>query len=490
MLPNAAVVTKGRGVTGSLSWRARRSATASSAPILALFTLGLLSLGLLTLARSAQAQTAQPWLADRRETQGAGIRTGNLELHPGIAAELGYDSNYFLSAGTDEEPVIPTLRFRLTPSLSLSTLGSARTSPGGTNEGDVPADPPKARFKSSVAVSYDKLFALDSEREDAVNSRSYLGADLGAQLNILPEKPWGADLAVGYNRVAQPYNTPGQLALDHSTYSGGGDLRWRPGGGLLEWYWGYSARLTTYDDPAFALDTINHNFRTRGVWRFLPRTGLFYQGDFGLVQHRFFEARVPDSNPVASQLGVNGLITSSLGALVMGGWKAIFFAPYPNGVVEEFDSPIGRAELTWFMGGQGSLDETSADVGFSTLKLGFLHDGYPSELSNYYRIDKGYIQLSAMLGGIVFLQAEAGAAFVRHALPRSEDGRALLNGRLREWRQDVSLYGEYRIARTFALFLNTAFNASPRNNVVAIGDGTDALKYSRFTALLGGRWFL
>jgi hypothetical protein len=454
----------------------------------------LLGLGVFTLlslakVRTAHAQTAQPWLSDRRETQGAGIRAGNLEFHPGVAAELGYDSNYFLSAGTENEPLIPTLRLRLTPSLALTTLGAKRGSEL-RNDGDAQPEPPKATFKSQVALSYDKLFAVKSEDSEAVSAHSYLGADLGAQLNILPESPWGADLAVDYSRVDQPYNNPGQLALDHSMYTGGGDLRWRPGGGLLEWHWGYSARLTTYDDPAYALDTVVHNFRTRGVWRFLPRTGLFYQGDFGLVSHRDVSSRVPDSNPVATQLGVNGLITSSFGALLMGGWKSIFFAPYSNGVIEELDTPVGRAELTWFMGGEGSMDAAAGDVGFSTLKLGFFHDGYSSELANFYRIDKGYVQLSAMLAQVIYLQAEAGAAFVRHSVPRSNEGEPLVNGKLREWRQDVTLYGEYRLATSFAVFINTAFNASPRDNTVALNDGSDALKYTRFTALLGARWFL
>ena len=39
---------------------------------------------------------AQEWLKDRRYEEGAGIRTGDLELHPGIGGEVGYDSNYFL----------------------------------------------------------------------------------------------------------------------------------------------------------------------------------------------------------------------------------------------------------------------------------------------------------------------------------------------------------------------------------------------------------
>jgi len=90
---------------------------------------------LVSRAASAQAQyVAQPdspeWLKDRRYNEGIGIRTGDLEIHPGIAGEAGYDSNYLLrsttvgvSNGPPLSPVIPSLEFRVTPSLYLSTLG-------------------------------------------------------------------------------------------------------------------------------------------------------------------------------------------------------------------------------------------------------------------------------------------------------------------------------------------------------------------------------
>src|ERR1700748_3250638 len=40
---------------------------------------------------------AQAWLSDRRFQEGEGWRPGNgdVELHPGIGAEVGYDSNWF-----------------------------------------------------------------------------------------------------------------------------------------------------------------------------------------------------------------------------------------------------------------------------------------------------------------------------------------------------------------------------------------------------------
>src|SRR5690348_517515 len=88
-------------------------------------------------APRAGAQS-QPWLEDRRVGGGIGVRTGNFELHPAIAGEMGYDSNFYQSAGRVtapgsiagggffNEPDVGIVRFRVTPSLTLKTLGPQR----------------------------------------------------------------------------------------------------------------------------------------------------------------------------------------------------------------------------------------------------------------------------------------------------------------------------------------------------------------------------
>src|SRR5688500_14918632 len=108
------------------------------------------ALAVVTTTLSVAAQQ-QPWIADRRYGEGIGIRAGNLELHPGIAGEFGYDSNYFQRAD-DEEPVIDVYRIRVTPHLTLSTLGPQRRGPGA--EG---AAPPTVNFSAGTFLSYNYL---------------------------------------------------------------------------------------------------------------------------------------------------------------------------------------------------------------------------------------------------------------------------------------------------------------------------------------------
>src|SRR3954451_23665275 len=82
--------------------------------------------GLVAFPAFASAQD-QMWLKDRRYTEGIGYRVGDFELHPGAAAEFGYDSNYFHRSSTDDGGPVAALRLRITPSLSLSTLSKQRT---------------------------------------------------------------------------------------------------------------------------------------------------------------------------------------------------------------------------------------------------------------------------------------------------------------------------------------------------------------------------
>src|SRR4051812_9033592 len=87
---------------------------------------------LTALPASALAQD-QAWLKDRKYTEGIGYRVGDFELHPGAAVEFGYDSNYLRRSATDQgSGPLGALRLRITPSLSVSTLGAQRRDKGAT----------------------------------------------------------------------------------------------------------------------------------------------------------------------------------------------------------------------------------------------------------------------------------------------------------------------------------------------------------------------
>src|SRR5262245_7397780 len=78
----------------------------------------------IAMAPAVAAAQDQPWLADRRYTEGIGFRVGDFELHPGAAAEFGYDSNFLHRADPDDP--VGSLHLKITPSFSLSTLSPQR----------------------------------------------------------------------------------------------------------------------------------------------------------------------------------------------------------------------------------------------------------------------------------------------------------------------------------------------------------------------------
>src|SRR4051812_38764401 len=139
----------------------------------AVFALGL------CVSTAAIAQE-QIWLKDRRYTEGVGVRAGDLEIHPGLAGEFGYDSNYFLTSDKDTPKPIPSLRLRITPSLSLSTLSRQRRE---TDEG---GEPPKVTFRAGVAATYNEFIATSGNQEALTKQRS-VGGSGSLQLAILPQ---------------------------------------------------------------------------------------------------------------------------------------------------------------------------------------------------------------------------------------------------------------------------------------------------------------
>ena len=142
---------------------------------------------------------AQGWLEGRDRAEGPGFRVGNLELHPGLGAELGYDSNVFLSsdaAGVDPIETSPILR--VTPHLFLSTLGPQRA--GAVNSSD---SLPVLDFRTGVSASVYHYF------DTRAPSNVELKAD--ALMTLLPQRPFSITILGAYGRTIRPFTEKGAL---------------------------------------------------------------------------------------------------------------------------------------------------------------------------------------------------------------------------------------------------------------------------------------
>ncbi|WP_437721522.1 hypothetical protein [Sorangium sp. So ce861] len=451
----------------------------------------------LTLSPALALAQDQPWLKDRRYTEGIGIRAGDLELHPGIAAEFGYDSNFFRRdeedvASVDDVGPVGSMRLRITPSFSLSTLSQQR------QEVTPDAPPPDVEFRAGLAATYDDFFPVSgSERgQERLGQQRNIGGSLDANLTILPQRPWSAVLDASLGRTIASSDIGISNQSFRRVHAGAGaELVWTPGGGLLDWRLGYRFAGTFFElDEYNSLTNMQHIIRTRGRWRFLPRTALIYDASLGFVDYPNPGAQL-SSHPLRAQLGINGLVTSSFGLLAMAGWGASFYTPTNDGdVVHDFDSVIGQLELKWFLTPNPSTDPAAATLALSSLSAGFTRDFHDSFLASYFERNRGYLKLTYFFGGRFLLILDGGvAAHVFPGIP-ADPGRLVASEE--PWtdvRIDASLFGEYRFADSLGINTTLRYGNNISSTALTILDESNVqnhLGWQQFEAYLGVRWFM
>jgi hypothetical protein len=444
-----------------------------------------------TVALSASAQDQQPYLKDRRYSEGIGIRAGDLELHPGVEGQVGYDSNYFQRSGdvtaTDDEPVIGAYRFMLTPSFSLSTLGPQRLAPDQGN-----AAPQSLTFNAQAYASLNALVATDSKFSKEVSDQDNVDAGANLALDILPKAPFGADLYGDFVRLVQPSNTPDtRAAYNRDSFKGGAGVTWRPGGGLFEWRLGYELQYNYFEKAIFQeYNNTQNQVNTRGSWRFLPRTAFLYDASLGFINYTHQPTTQDGSEPVRARVGLNGLITDHFGFLGMIGWGATF-EDTTNHQPQNFDSLIAQAELKWYILPKPSLDPTEATVGLSSVAIGYARDFNNSYFGDYYQADRGYLTFSYFVGGRVLLSLTGGVSHITYPAAYYLNGTQEFGG-FGENRGDATLFSEYRFSDIVGVNLTLRYSSDLDHNRVPLNPAAtqvDDLYFQRFEAYLGVRAF-
>lgn len=470
----------------------------------------------LGLTAEASAQ-GQPWLADRRFGTGIGVRLGDFELHPGVAGELGYDTNYFQGSGTVTtegeavpidpeyrpmtpggasfgatglvvEPLVGSFRFRLTPSLVLKTLGEQRSAHAGT-----PGAAPKVKLEAFAALSYNELVATDSTYREALSDERFVSADLGLAADFMPRQVWGVGLELNYNRAVQPVNDPAvPPAFDRSTFRGGAKLEWRPNGGLVDYDLGYRLTYVLFENAVFSnFNNAYHALSLNGRWRFLPRTAIVHHAELGYLVYPQSNGVTQGGNPVSTQLGINGLVTSHMAASATAGWKVLFFDEGP-----EFDGFIGTLELTWYPAPRADLDAKAAAVGLSSITLGARRDATNAYLGNYAASHLIYAKGTYFVAGNKLFSLDAGFDHIRRPESYFSNGTRQ-SAAFSENRVNVTAFGEYRTSDTFAVNATLRYSAALSSRLVPVSADVseiplayDELAFDRVELWLGVRWFL
>jgi len=417
--------------------------------------------------------SAQAWVSNPDLSEGIGVRAGNLELHPSIGGEFGYDSNFLRTSGNSErERIVDVLKLRVTPSLTLSTLGAARRNTQTA---------PSVAFAAGVYASYFELFPLDSDDSD-IRKRRNVALGANAKLDIYPRGKVGADLVAAFARVIDAEGAsddPTGEGFNRDTLRGGGGLTWRPGGGLFEARVGYAATYNFFEEDAFdPLANLNQEVGIRGRWRFLPRSALLFDSTYTFVRYTNSDAPQPDGDAIRSRIGFHGLVTYHLALMGMVGWASSFYEAKGGVAPRQFDSPIANAEVRWFIQPTPDLETATVTSGISSVAVGYGRSFSNSYYGSFYQRDRGYLQFStflvgALAGGLEFGVSRVGFPAVE---PEPEFDQLRLDGRL---------FGEYRITDTFAANATVQYDRVNSPNV-----GNEDLDYSRWQAYVGVRWFM
>jgi hypothetical protein len=453
---------------------------------------------------TAGAQGNGPeWLKDRRYTEGIGIRTGDLELHPGIAGEVGYDSNVFLRStqsgvdnGPPAAPVVPAAVVRITPSLYLSTLGAQR------REGD--ATPAAVAFRAGVNATYRALFGLGSDASQPSNDPSQEDTVSGAadaRLDILPGRSAGMGIFGSFTRTILPNtgDADPNVSFTQDAVRVGGELVTQPGGGTLDWRLGYQFDDTVFESSAgVPYDNYVQTVYMRGRWRFRPRTALIYDGSIGFIsyvhfQEAFNDAGLVGATPVRTRIGLNGLVTDRFSLLLMAGWGASFINTGPLPHQQQYDSIIGQAELKWYLtANPESSSPSDVSLSLSSIAIGYTRDFQTSYLGNYYGVDRGYLKFDYFFAGAAYISLSGGVGAIEYPNIWSPDGTMERAVAFTDTRVDGTLLGEYRFSNTFALNATLRYTQNFSNQILSdIGSvGSYGMAWQHYEAYLGVRWFM
>jgi hypothetical protein len=389
---------------------------------------------------------AQAWMEDRSRREGPGIRVGNLELHPGLGVEAGYDSNVYLSSA-GETQASGVLRF--TPHLDLSTLGPER------REGSAGERPEsrerKLAFRMGAATPI-YLFLADSVRQ-----RSNVGALGHFALTMRPDGDISFSVYDNYARRVRPFTEDGANSYSIHRNDAGMLLKLGTKGSVYVATLNYEFGLNVLEDRVFSyLNNFENRARFGMFWKFFPKTALFfnsevihqtYFGTFDLATARLsYMVRTADNTRIATTVGVNGAITAKVSIQGEVGYGA---ALIKETLFTETETVIGKLYLT--LRPRPTM----------TLRVGYDRGIHPSFSGIYYTLDRGLAEIETMLSGRVLTGARVWAGYLQTGTVLSMDASASpINPEGETVRTDVvvngSLFGEYRVRDWFAITASAA----------------------------------
>jgi hypothetical protein len=439
----------------------------------------------LSVGASASTVQAQAWLSDRSRTEGPGFRLGDFELHPGLGVELGYDSNVYYS---DDDGTFPTQDsgiLRATAHLLVSTRGEQRRTEGESGGAQGGESQPDLVFRGGLSGSFYHYF------NDIDRTNMELDASLA--LGILPGRVVSIDVTEDFGRSIRPFTenvaSVGSYARIHN--DAGVRFNFRTDGDVLKIALGYNFRLDFFEDEQFQYgNNFRHDITLSETFRFLPQTGVFHDTTLTILD--YFGPPPPplgtlvnDGFLLRTRAGVNGAITNDFSVLAAVGYGAGFYSSPTTTYDMEYESVVINAEARWQISQQVRLN------------FGYDRDFQPSFLGNFYRRDRGYAAIQALIERSFLIGVNASVGYYEFGASVNPDGTTMLGSTYQrgDIRIESQLFAEYRFTEWLGVNGTIGYtgNFTDYEYRVEVGAGAplviDPAGFHKFEAWLGVRAF-
>ena len=448
----------------------------------------------------AGSANAQGWLRDRSLTEGAGIRVGDVELHPGVGVEVGLDSNWFVRShvdgpnivnGAPNAPIREAGVFRLTPSIAFGTPRSRITD----------SDEPSFVYRGSLTGTYRELVGKE------VNDQRDLNLHATFRGEIFPSRPLSGGFFAGYQRFVQPSAVP-DISFNRSDVNAGAEIVAVPNSGTLSFQLGYQFYGAFYESSDGAPFTnLTNEVSSHTLWHFLPRFSIFTETGLGFVTYPNASRStlaLGDAIPFRTRAGVS---RSASRFAVVGsvGYSTTFVAGGgARKSTSQYDGMNALLEGTMYLTGSASTNETSATV--STVTVGYTRDmvvgsaqsfrnqptytfsaGQNTTFGGFTGVDKFYGRFNTLFGDRASILVEG--YFDILTIPSIGLDPDANPETFHTFSPAISVFGEYRVTKSFGVNATVDYVQNISSVQVPLGP-TDVfdLNNRRLQALVGVRW--
>lgn len=307
-----------------------------------------------------------------REGPGFKFFSDGLVVHPGLAAELGYDSNMLMAAQAGQAGVL-----RLRAHVDLATRPVQRLDPDSR---------PFLKFRFGAAVEYRQFFSLDPR----IGNPQQVNAQSDADLRIKENDPLSLRLVNQFlvtndARNLEVANTQTFAPRIYERLSLLG--MYRPFGGPLEIGLSESIRLDHYVQSELSRGrSFENQLALWGSYRLLPQTLIKLEVRSSWISFYGDGAVIPNSAPLRITAGIQSLFLPWLGGSVYLGYGNSLH--YGLSDTSTLVGNLADARYSDFVGG---LEARLLLLANMKLRLGWARDFFDSIYATYLRDDRIYL---------------------------------------------------------------------------------------------------